>query len=586
MSKWSMKKRYDEHKPATVEELMGLGNHSARKNYYSELSQKLDELEAERNRYKWIFDNALHGIFQADMKGRIRIANPAMARICGYASDSELTQRVEFLGNDLFFQSLDFHILLERLKRDGKVFRYETRLVRADGETIYVSMNVLLKEEVSDTTFEAFVQDITERVNDQMRLRKLNEELEARVLARTEALESVNAQLRDEIVERSLVQHALQEAKEQAVAANQSKDKYLAAASHDLLQPMNAARLLVSTLRERPLSMDDHHLVERIHVALDSAEELLTDLLDISKLDQNAVQADCCDFHIAQLFNTLSTEFQAVAEQSNLQLRVKDSDVMVYSDARLLMRILRNFVSNALRYTDTGGVLVAARKRSGELSIEVWDTGDGIPSGAMSDIFREFNQLSQHRNGERKGVGLGLAIVERISRVLNHKVSVQSVPGRGSVFRVSVPLSDAKPAAMKARPAPVAAGHFSGEAVLVVDNEPEILMSMAALLTQWGLTAYTAESAQAAIELLDDEGVVPRATLLDFHLNDNATALDALADLDESFGRLPTALITAERHDPDLKILRSGGVQVLNKPVKPGKLRALLAHMLTVSTAG
>jgi PAS domain S-box-containing protein len=520
------------------------------------------------------------------MKGRIRIANPAMARICGYASDSELTQRVEFLGNDLFFQSLDFHILLERLKRDGKVFRYETRLVRADGETIYVSMNVLLKEEVSDTTFEAFVQDITERVNDQMRLRKLNEELEARVLARTEALESVNAQLRDEIAERSLVQHALQEAKEQAVAANQSKDKYLAAASHDLLQPMNAARLLVSTLRERSLATDDQHLVERIHVSLDSAEELLTDLLDISKLDQNAVKADCCDFHIAQLFNTLSTEFQAVAEQSNLQLRVKDSDVMVYSDARLLMRILRNFVSNALRYTDTGGVLVAARKRSGELSIEVWDTGDGIPSGAMSDIFREFNQLSQHRNGERKGVGLGLAIVERISRVLNHKVSVQSVPGRGSVFRVSVPLSDAKPAAMKARPAPVAAGHFSGEAVLVVDNEPEILMSMAALLTQWGLTAYTAESAQAAIELLDDEGVVPRATLLDFHLNDNATALDALADLDESFGRLPTALITAERHDPDLKILRSGGVQVLNKPVKPGKLRALLAHMLTVSTAG
>jgi len=581
-----MKKRYDEHKPATVEELMGLGNHSARKNYYSELSQKLDELESERNRYKWIFDNALHGIFQADMKGQIRIANPAMARICGYASDTELTKRVEFLGHDLFFHSLDFHILLERLKQDGKVFRYETRLVRADGDSIYVSMNVLLKEEAGDTTFEAFVQDITERVNDQMRLRKLNEELEARVLARTEALESVNEQLRDEIAERSVIQHALQEAKEQAVSANQSKDKYLAAASHDLLQPMNAARLLVSTLRERPLPSNDHHLVERVHVALDSAEELLTDLLDISKLDQNAVQADRNDFHIAQLFNTLAAEFEAVAEQSDLQLRVRDSDVMVYSDARLLMRILRNFVSNALRYTDVGGVLVVARKRKTDLAIEVWDTGDGIPADAMVDIFREFNQLSQHRNGERKGVGLGLAIVERISRVLNHQVSVESVPGRGSVFRVLVPLSEAKPVAMRKRLAPIAAGHFAGESVLVIDNEPDILLSMAALLTQWGLNVYTAESSLAAIELLDDEGVVPQIALLDFHLDDNATALDALAELDQHFGRLPTALITAERHDPQLKLLRSEGVQVLNKPVKPGKLRALLTHLLAANTEG
>jgi len=581
-----MKKRYDEHKPATVEELMGLGNHSARKNYYSELSQKLDELESERNRYKWIFDNALHGIFQADMKGQIRIANPAMARICGYASDTELTKRVEFLGHDLFFHSLDFHILLERLKQDGKVFRYETRLVRADGDSIYVSMNVLLKEEAGDTTFEAFVQDITERVNDQMRLRKLNEELEARVLARTEALESVNEQLRDEIAERSVIQHALQEAKEQAVSANRSKDKYLAAASHDLLQPMNAARLLVSTLRERPLPSNDHHLVERVHVALDSAEELLTDLLDISKLDQNAVQADRNDFHIAQLFNTLAAEFEAVAEQSDLQLRVRDSDVMVYSDARLLMRILRNFVSNALRYTDVGGVLVVARKRKTDLAIEVWDTGDGIPADAMVDIFREFNQLSQHRNGERKGVGLGLAIVERISRVLNHQVSVESVPGRGSVFRVLVPLSEAKPVAMRKRLAPIAAGHFAGESVLVIDNEPDILLSMAALLTQWGLNVYTAESSLAAIELLDDEGVVPQIALLDFHLDDNATALDALAELDQHFGRLPTALITAERHDPQLKLLRSEGVQVLNKPVKPGKLRALLTHLLAANTEG
>jgi PAS domain S-box-containing protein len=586
-----MKKRYESPEPPepqepTVEELIGLGHQSARKNYYSELTEKLEELEAERNRYKWLFDNALHGIFQADLAGTLRGANPAMANLCAANSVEFFQERVKTLGGDLFYDPKEYLQLISRLQRDGKVFRFETRLVRVDGAIIYVSMNALLKQEADDTTIEAFVQDITDRVNDQIRLRKLNEELEERVMNRTNALAELNTQLLDEIAERAAVQDALEEAKEQAIKANVSKDKYLAAASHDLLQPLNAARLLVATLRERTLAADEAHLVDRTHVALESAEELLTDLLDISKLDQNAVQADCSEFHLSQLLNTLRSEFEAVAESQALKLIVRDTQAVIKTDARLLMRILRNFVSNAMRYTETGGVLVGARARGDHYLIEVWDTGEGIPLEQRQAIFREFNQLPQHRNGERKGVGLGLAIVERIARVLNLKVDVSSSLSHGSVFRVWVPKGDAK----ALQSAPIARTHpaastegFQGQTVLVVDNEPDILLSMRAILTQWGIEPVVADSAETALELLQSAELTPDAYLLDYHLNDDQTAADVMAALAPVYGDKPTAIITAERHDPALLQLRRKGVQILNKPVKPGKLRALLTHMLRVA---
>ncbi|SIS41088.1 NahK/ErcS family hybrid sensor histidine kinase/response regulator [Neptunomonas antarctica] len=579
-----MKKR-SERNNATFEDLIGLGNHSARKNYYPELTQKLDELEAERNRYKWLFDNALHGIFQADLSGRFRTVNPAMAALCGYSSANHLVEQITAIDQQLFVDAQAYKTLLMLLSRDGKVHRYETRLFKADGNAIFVSMNALLKRDADDVTLEVFVQDISERKNDQARLKKLNEELEQRVEERTHALATVNSKLWDEIREREVAQQQLQVAKEQAEDANVSKDKYLAAASHDLLQPMNAARLLVSTLRERELAAADNHLVERIHVALEGAEDLLTDLLDISKLDQNAVQSDPCAFHLSQLLNAVQTEFQPVAESAGLVLRIRKTDQVVFSDAHLLMRVLRNFVSNALRYTNTGGVLVGCRLRGQQLEIQVWDSGEGIPHGCIVDIFKEFNQLEQHRNGMRTGVGLGLAIVERIARVLDHPIGVHSRSDRGSVFSIKVPLADAD----VSLPMPVGQvsgnNQFDGEAILVVDNDQDILISMQALLTQWGLKVYIAIDAEEAIALCQQGQIVPRVLLLDYHLNDGKTGLDARQSLDQYFNyQIPAALLTAERADHSLKQFRAQGLQVLNKPMKPGKLRALLTHILSLRT--
>ena len=573
-------KKHSERNSHTFEDLIGLGNHSARKSYYPELSQKLDELEAEKNRYKWLFDNALHGIFRAEFSGKILAANPAMAHICGYMSAAHLISEVENLEH-LFCDELAYQRLSEGLLQDNKVFRYETRLRRANGDIIHVSMNALLKREAHITTIEAFVQDISERVNDQARLKRLNEELEQRVDERTSALAAVNAKLWEEIREREVAQQQMRQAKEQAEEANRGKDKYLAAASHDLLQPMNAARLLVSTLRERSLAVEDSHLVERIHVALEGAEDLLTDLLDISKLDQNAVQPDVTTFHLSQLLNTLQTEFQPVAEQAKLQFKVRSSDFAVQSDARLLMRILRNFVSNAIRYTSNGGVLVGCRKRGDALNIQVWDTGEGIPADHLQDIFKEFNQLEQHRNGMRTGVGLGLAIVERISSMLDHPIYVASRVKRGSLFSITVPLAQYEPPiAATVRRQPV--GEFAAAPVLVVDNDPDILLSMQVLLTQWGLKPYLAQDETRALELCKALGVPPAVVLLDYHLDNGYTGPQVWATLEASLGvSIPAVMITAERGAEALKFFREKGLQVLNKPVKPNKLRALLMHILS-----
>ncbi|WP_132626897.1 sensor histidine kinase, partial [Pseudomonas aeruginosa] len=204
----------------------------------------------------------------------------------------------------------------------------------------------------------------------------------------------------------------LRQARDAAEAANHSKDKYLAAASHDLLQPLNAARLLVDTLRERGLPAAELQLVERTHLALEGAETLLTDLLEIARLDQSAIRPDLDDYSLDELLAPLASEFEEVARAAGLALRARIPRLAVRTDARLLSRILRNLLSNACRYTERGSVLLGARRRGSKVRLEVWDTGRGIPADQLQAIFLEFNQLDAGRASERRGVGLGLAIVD------------------------------------------------------------------------------------------------------------------------------------------------------------------------------
>ncbi|MCQ2035312.1 hybrid sensor histidine kinase/response regulator [Stutzerimonas kunmingensis] len=554
----------DQHQ--ALAQLLGFGSHSARKSHYPELVARLEELEGERNRYKWLFEHAVHGIFQASIHEGIRAANPALARMLNYDTPEEALWALTDLSHHLFIGGEEeLRQIRHILSQQHGLFGYETRLRRKDGSAIYVIMNLLLKPD-EDGLVEGFVADVTERKLAQLRLLQLNEELEQRVAERT---------------------CELREARDAAEAANLSKDKYLAAASHDLLQPLNAARLLISTLRERQLPQNELHLVERAHQALEGAEDLLTDLLDISKLDQAAIKPDIDIYSLDDVLLPLVSEFQSVAAAAGLQLKHYIPRVAIKTDFRLLTRILRNFLSNACRYTDQGCVLVGARMRAGALRIEVWDTGRGIPEEELQSIFLEFNQLGIGRSAKRSGVGLGLAIVDRIASMLGYQVLVRSKPGRGSVFSIDVPLAEAMPRERVAAPAvvPQLGDPLPGRRLLVIDNEESILLSMAALLEQWGCTVVTATDEQSALTALD--GVAPDAILADYHLDHGLTGWDVVLAVRGRFNQaLPVVMITADRSDQCRQQLQGCGVPVLNKPVKPGKMRSVLSHLLAANGNG
>ena len=559
--------------------LLGLGDHSARKSHYPELAARLDELEAERNRYKWLFENAVHGIFQASLQDGMRAANPALARMLGYDHPQALLQCLTDFASDLFVEADELHAITATLARERSLHGYETRLRRKDGSHIDVLMNLLLKPG-HEGLVEGFVADITERKLAQQRLQQLNDELEQRVAARTDELLEANRNLQQQIAERKQIARALRDARDAAETANRSKDKDLAAASHDLLQPLNAARLLISTLRERPLPEAEKVLVERTHQALEGAEDLLTDLLDISRLDQAAVKPDVASYRLDELFGPLVSEFRTVADAAGLKLRARIGDYAISTDLRLMTRILRNFLSNACRYTDEGRILLGARRRGRHLRLEVWDTGRGIAEDRLQAIFLEFNQLDVGRAADRKGVGLGLAIVERIAKILGYRVEVRSWPGRGSVFSIEVPLGQPVPLpGHPAVPQPGTGNPLPGRRLLVVDNEVSILESMGALLGQWGCEVVTATDQAGALLAL--QGQAPELILADFHLDHGVVGCEVVRHLREHFGSaIPAVIITADRSDQCRRSLHKLGAPLLNKPVKPGKLRAVLSQLL------
>ncbi|MBK5540317.1 response regulator [Pseudomonas sp. TH05] len=574
-----MAKRSEEQQRALAG-LLGLGNHSARKSHYPELAARLDDLEAERNRYKWLFENAVHGVFQGSLLQGMRAANPALARMLGYQDPQEVLFSLADLAGNLFVGGApELEAIGEMLQRQRSLLGYETQLRRKDGSSIDVLMNLLLKPD-QDELVEGFVADITERKLAQQRLQQLNDQLEQRVAARTDELLEANRNLQQQIAQREQVEQALRDARDAAQAANRSKDKYLAAASHDLLQPLNAARLLISTLRERQLPAAEKVLVERTHQALEGAEDLLTDLLDISKLDQAAVKPDVALYRLDELLAPLVSEFQSVAEATGLDLRARIGDFAVLTDLRLMTRILRNFLSNACRYTERGSILLGARRRGAMLRLEVWDTGRGIAADRLDSIFLEFNQLDVGRAADRKGVGLGLAIVERIAKILGYPVLVRSQPGRGSVFSIDVPLSGEVPLPISlAMPQPSTGNPLPGRRLLVLDNEVSILESMAALLGQWGCEVLTATDEAGALEVL--QGRAPELILADFHLDHGVIGCEVVRNLREHFRLpLPAVIITADRSDQCRRALQQLGAPLLNKPVKPGKLRAVLSQLL------
>ncbi len=370
----------------------------------------------------------------------------------------------------------------------------------------------------------------------------------------------------------------LEGARNQAIAANSSKTRFLAAASHDLLQPLNAARLFVSALAGRRLADGNRQLVGQAASALDSIESLLEALLEISRLDAGAIQPDIRPMPLADLFAALTGEFAAMAQRRGLGFDVAPTDLWVNSDPRLLRRILQNFLSNAVRYTGSGRITMAATATPGGIRIAVSDTGPGIARSDQAIIFEEFRRLPGSPDRVDRGIGLGLAIVQRAATTLGVPIDLESAPGSGSCFAVTVPAAAAHGDAAAAERTNRSAGVGSAT-VLVIDNEPAILAGMQAVLEGWGCQVMTATDAAAALDLAQQQTI--DMLLADYHLSDGATGDDVVNDVRAACGRrIPAAILTADR-TPELKeSLSAAGLSVLNKPIKPAQLRALMGRML------
>ncbi|MGY8829745.1 MAG: hybrid sensor histidine kinase/response regulator, partial [Pseudomonadales bacterium] len=411
--------------------------------------------------------------------------------------------------------------------------------------------------------------DITEFREAERALKDANEGLEQRVSERTQELSQLN--------------QALTEAKGVAEAANQSKTRFLAAVSHDLMQPLNAARLFSAALshQDDALPADARELVRHLDSSLRSAEDLISDLLDISRLENGRITPDRHAFVLNNLFDTLGAEFRVLAAEHGVDFRLRGSRLRVDSDIKLLRRILQNFLTNAFRYAK-GRVLLGVRRQGQQLRLEVWDRGPGIPEDKRKVIFEEFKRLDSHQTRAEKGLGLGLAIADGLCRVLGHQLEVRSWPGKGSVFSVTIPLAlHAEPPALLSQPEQNGQA-LAGIQVLCIDNEDSILAGMHSLLSRWGCQVWTARN-RLECEYLLSENVRPQLALVDYHLDDGETGTELMAWLRTRLGEpLPGVVISADGRPELIAQVHAAGLDYLPKPVKPAALRALLSRHLAL----
>ncbi len=438
----------------------------------------------------------------------------------------------------------------ERIWRGGKVMEIQGNPMPGGG---YV------------TTFT----DISHFKDIERELQEINETLEHRVQQRTRELQEA---LQD-----------VEDSRQAAEAANRSKTRFLAGASHDLLQPMNAARLFVSILRQQQGPKGEQaRLVMRVDRSLTAAEELLKALLDISKLDSGMYEPELEVIAVKDLFEKLRRRFKPLAANHDLKLRVHSCKQHIYSDRNLLYRIIQNFLANAIRYTESGGVLLGCRVRGQQLRISVWDTGVGIASTDAQAIFQEFHRLDYAQRLDERGLGLGLAICDRIARMLDHTIDVRSKPGHGSCFSITVPLASEQNVAEQTLPvtSPGEPARLEDLTVLCIDNEPDILDGMQMLLERWGCRVLLAVNQPEAARQIRENGK-PGLVLVDYHLSDQANGLDVMAHLDLLLGTsLPAIVITADRSTELEEAVRKKQYGLLRKPIKPAALRALMTNTI------
>lgn len=407
------------------------------------------------------------------------------------------------------------------------------------------------------------------------------------VRALTEA-ERLNVGLERRVAEKSaaltLQLAETRAARDSAEIANRAKSRFLAAASHDLRQPLHALGLFVGALPEHVNGAEGAALVQKVNNSVTALEVLFSALLDISKLDAGAIEPKLQPTPLDPLFERLVDDFAPEALERGLKLAVVPTTVVVQSDSLLLERILRNLVANALSYTQHGGVVVGSRRRGERIGIEVWDSGPGIAASEQQRIFEEFYQIGNKERDRSRGLGLGLAIVRRLADLLGHEIEVRSHPGRGSVFGVWAKRVDELASVERHLPAQPVSTPLQQRRVMVIDDEAPIRDGMETLLRSWGCVALVAADTAAAISVATAHGR-PDALLVDYRLREGVDGLRAIDELRKVLGdNIPAILISGESSVEELARIKRSGLLLLHKPVMPAKLRSALAFVLAHET--
>jgi PAS domain S-box-containing protein len=511
-----------------------------------ELRREVDEhmrSEAELRKLSLAVRHSPAMTIVTDAEGRIQYVNPRFTEVTGYSSEEVVasTPRILSSGNTAPAVYVD----LWRTIKAGGEWRGELLNRKKSGDEYWVSSSISpIKDSAGAIThFVGVSEDITER-------RRSNE--------------------------------ALQAAKLEAERANLAKSRFFAAASHDLRQPLHTIALYLPLLRKRVEDAKSSEIVDSIGTSCRAMGDLLDSLLDISKLDAGVVTPSIAALEVSPLFDKLEREFRVQAQEKGIVLRSFAVHGAIETDGMLLERILRNLLTNAVRHTVRGKILLGARRRGDRLRIEVWDSGIGIEESQRDRIFQEFYQVGNPERDRAQGLGLGLAIVERLSRLLGHPMGVRSVPGKGSLFWVEVPLAPgaARPEAPDA-PGEGSARDLSGTLVVLVDDDPQVLKGTTALLEEWGCSVICAETIGSALTRIDQSARAPDLILADLRLRGEETGVMAIELINQFAGcRAPGAIITGDTDPERIREASRSGYPLLHKPVDVDALRGLVEDCL------
>jgi PAS domain S-box-containing protein len=495
---------------------------------------------------RFSLDRAGDAVYWIDPQGRFVYANETACRMLGYSSDELSAMGMADIDPEVTPQN--WPQTWAQIK-ERHAFTYEARHRAKSGTVIPVEVSIYHLAHGDRELVCGFVRDISERLQ---------------------------------------ADTALQASKAEAERADQAKTRFLAAASHDLRQPLHAMELLVTVLSEKLPGAEVQSIISDIRESLSLTRRLLDSLLDISELEAGAVSSELRAVPLGPVLRRLQHQYGVIAGDQGLELRVVASTAVVLSDPGLLERILDNLVSNAVHHAGAGRVLLGCRRSGDRVRIEVWDTGPGIPADKLSAIFEDFCQLDASARDRGAGLGLGLGIVRRLVDLLDHRIEAVSTPGRGSSFRVEAERGT-EPAAQEAGLAveePIAQPAASAT-ILVIEDDAMVLQAMQHVLQAWGYRVVGVPALPQALEALSGKEGLPDLVIADYRLPGEATGIDAVAALSGRAGRkLPAVIVTGDIAAGSTRELSDSGLHVLKKPVRPAKLRALLRHLLEDRGAG